>query len=367
MTSSAWLWALALLPATPVILAFIWRGVPWHPRWPAADLFRIGTGIAFAGWVHPALAVLALQGGFWWIKAGWLRAPGGLQWPLIAMALLLVIQAPLWSVHLAVALILAMGVIQTLLAFPQVFGRIIFINRHIANKLASAGFQGRYVHGTLGHRTGLAMYLACLIPMAFLAAPPWSYVLAAVYGMGIVLTMSSVGAAAGVAGLLWVMPTLWQWAAMLLVIGIAVRMVKPQTPDEHYGHYLKIRSFDHLFVGRVAIWKATLGRALSWPAWLRGHGPGSFDQHGRLWNREYGLREIYREVHNDYLEFFYEHGLVGLGCLALFGWSLFPALRVGDPLVGVLVGFAVAMAVNFPCRVTPIGSLALLAIGILMR
>ena len=366
MFSALWLWGLALLPATALVLAFWKRNIAWHPRWPAADLLHIGAGIAFAGMVHPALAVLALQGAAWWIKAGWLRISGGLQWPLIATYLFLIIQAPLWAIHGAVALMLTMGVAQTALSLPQSLGHIMFYSRHQADKLKSAGFLGKYVHGTLGHRTGLSIYLALLIPLAFLASPPWSLVLATIYGVGILLTMSSVGAVSGVVGLLWVNPGLWPYGLALLVLGATVRMVKPQTPDAQYGHYLKVRSLDHLFAGRLDIWRATLSRALSWPAWLRGFGPGAFDQQGRLWNKEYGLKEIYREVHNDYLEFFYEHGLIGVACVGLFFVSLWP-IQMGDPLVGVLLAFSVAMLVNFPCRVAALGGLALFCVGVLMR
>jgi hypothetical protein len=80
-----------------------------------------------------------------------------------------------------------------------------------------------------------------------------------------------------------------------------------------------------------------------------------------------GLREVYAEAHNDYLETLYEYGVLGYVALGLTFWTLWPALHWGNPFVGMLLAAGVAMTLNFPLRVAPTATLALLAVIALMR
>lgn len=314
----------------------------------------------FAGWVHPALGILAAQGGWWWAKAGWMRIRGGLQWPWIATMLFLAWQAPRLAVTLAVTLLLVMGIVQAALALCQACNIMVFF--HVAvSKNHPGGFLGRYIHGTIGHRTGLGIYLAMLIPLAFLAGPLWAWPLVGWFALGVALSTSSLASLAAVTGFLWVQPQWWPIAILILAVGVIGRMVKWHPIHKRLG----IRSMDHLWIGRVAIWKQTVKRVKH--AWLLGHGPGSFDLHGRTWNREAGLREVYREAHNDYLEFFYEHGLVGFLAGAWFLWAIWGGIGWRDPATGTLVAFAVAMLANFPCRVATLASVPLIAMTMILQ
>ena len=360
MWSAAWLGAAALLPGVVLALAWIWRGRPWHPRWPAADCFRIITGVMFAGWVHPALGVLAAQGGWWWLKAGWMRVRGGLQWPWIATMLFLATQAPPWAITLGVTLALVMGIVQVAFAVAQSFNQFVFFMPAVS-KNHPTGFLGRFIHGTIGHRTGLGIYLATLIPLSFLVANPWAWLLAGCYAVGVALSTSSLASLAAVVGFLWVQPTFWPVALVMFSLGFIGRMVKWHPIHRRLG----IRSMDHVWIGRIPIWKQTLRRAKL--AWLWGHGAGSFDLHGRTWNREAGLREVYREAHNDYLEFYYEHGVVGALAIGWLVMAFWPGVAWQDPATGCLIAFAVAMLANFPCRVVTLAALPILALTMILQ
>ena len=80
-----------------------------------------------------------------------------------------------------------------------------------------------------------------------------------------------------------------------------------------------------------------------------------------------GLREVYSEAHNDYLESFYEYGVVGAVALGLWLWSVWPSFTGGNLFVGMLLTAGTAMTLNFPLRVAPTATLALVAAIGLMR
>ena len=79
------------------------------------------------------------------------------------------------------------------------------------------------------------------------------------------------------------------------------------------------------------------------------------------------MREVYAEAHNDWLETLYEYGVLGYVALAWGLWSLWPAMHGGSPFVGMLIGAGVAMTLNFPLRVAPTATLALVAVIALLR
>lgn len=212
------------------------------------------------------------------------------------------------------------------------------------------------VHGSIGHRTGLAIFLALLVPFALWLPPAIGVPLAGLFLTVIVGTKSSVGMLAATTALTWMHPTWWPTAVALGGLGILSRMVKFNAGGIwtiHVGPWaLALRALDHPWGGRLTIWRATVQKTLTWPAWLIGHGPWAFEQHGRTWGRQYRFTEVYQEVHNDYLEFAYEHGAVGVAALAWLGWSLLhQSFGPGDPASAVVVAFGVAALVNFPARI----------------
>jgi len=227
------------------------------------------------------------------------------------------------------------------------------------------------VHGTIGHRTGYGIYLAMLMPLALGMLPaPWGWVVVGIYGVGVVLSDSMVAALAATGGLLWMAPGLWAGVVGFGVIGALYRFGPnaitrarlPQTP-----WWYCVMGVAKPWVGRVAVWRATWPRIWLWPYWLIGHGAGSFQLEARRWMSRAGLKEVYAEAHNDYLETLYEYGVLGYVALVGMGWTLWSTLQGGSAFVGMLLAAAVAMTLNFPLRVAPTATLALVAVVGLWR
>ncbi len=227
------------------------------------------------------------------------------------------------------------------------------------------------VFGTLGHRTGLGIYLALLIPLGFLTS--YGHWLAGIYAIGLLLSKSNVAVLAAFLGFLWVEPAIW-WAALpAAVIGVTCR-----TLEWNAGHP-KPRHFKDSWRARALVWQAVAYRLRPawrpWPAFLIGYGAMSFALDCRTWATRTQpvlpvmatTGEIFREAHNDYVEHAYEYGL--LGCVAMLGWlwTLHGAFALHDPITGAALVLGVAMAGSFPLRVAPILGLASIVAIFLMR
>jgi hypothetical protein len=226
------------------------------------------------------------------------------------------------------------------------------------------------VFGTLGHRTGLGIYLAMLIPLGFLTSyGPW---LAGIYGVGLLLSKSNVAVLAGAAGFLCVEPTIWWAAVPAAVVGFTYRSVEWNT-----GHP-QLRHWGDTWRARWLVWRTVWDRLQPrwrpWPAFLIGNGAMSFALDCRTWATGMPPRpvmhltgEIFREAHNDYVEHAYEYGL--LGCLAMAGWlwTLRGAFHLHDAVTGSAVALGIAMLGSFPLRVAPLLGVASLVAILLMR
>ena len=233
---------------------------------------------------------------------------------------------------------------------------------------------GGQVHGSLGQRTGLGMFLALCTPLAMTAIPPYGWLLAGWYGVGILLTRSAVASLAAAAGLLWILPHAWIVIVPVMIGGLAIRSfkiafgtegfsdqtwlgvaTKPTNRQQRRRVHLKLRHVLESLEARKRVWQIAWQRGKEWPAWLVGHGPGAFGEHGKRWTGLLGGRfaDLYQECHNDYLEFWYEHGIVGLAAVGYFLWRISDRFAVGDPSTGVLVALSVAMLANFPLKVAP--------------
>lgn len=339
---------ISLLPLAIVAVAMAWKGRAWSTREVPGAAFRLGIGALFAACVVPAWGLLAAQAAAWWWVRGWVISSGGLLWPTAAAVMYVGLQAPTEAIAVGVAVALAMGVVQTLVAMNQRF--------QWAPILLLAG---RDVVGTLGHRTGLAIYLGMLVPLSF--STDYAMYLAPVYVVGLVLARSSVGYAAAVAGLMIVLPQWWPVAALGGTVGVLHRFVKRNGPGK-----VKTRLLGDAFVARFKVWRAALSK-LRWPYWLIGRGGDSFHKDGRTWIYNNKLSEQYKEAHNDYVEFIYEYGLCGLIALGWYVYSLRHGIALGDPASGALAGMAVASLGNFPVRVAPIVGLAALCLIIISR
>ena len=383
---SLWIGLVALLPMAVYLAVWRWpnRQV-WSPRVVPADLFRLLTGVLFAGAIHPSLGLLAGLSAFWWAafamdqsdenqtkfyRYGTPRLAGGTLWPLVAMGIWLGLQVPSWAFQGALWAVLAVGVIQVAMGVGQRWG----------SRWVLATNRAGQVHGTLGHRTGYGIYLAMLTPLALGLVPwPWNWLLVMMYGVGIVLSDSMVAALAVMAGILWMAPALWSVSLAFVVLGGLYRFgpnawQRWRTPLQdrdwrpgHWGRWYVLTGIVKPWRGRLAVWQATLPRCRQWPQWLIGHGAGAFQMDARRWMSREGLREVYAEAHNDYLEGFYEYGALGALAVGFWLWTVWPSFTAGSQFVGILVTAGMAMTLNFPLRVAPTATLVLLAAIALMR
>lgn len=344
-----WLATVAFSALAVYAAAVIGRGRPWGSRALPANVFRVATGVAFAGCVHVSLGVLAALAAFWWLRFGYTNTAGGTFWPLIAMALWMGLQAPDWGLSVALALLLASGVAEVAIGLCQAFSLPVFLHPTM-------------IHGTLGHRTGYGIYLAVLMPLAFLT--DWGWGLAGSYAIGIALSRSSVAGFAALVGLCVVVPQAWGLGVALAGLAFALRAIE-RDPASWCG--LKWNHVAESFSARRAIWMLTFGACLRWPYWLIGHGAQSFWRYARRWVKPGGqLREHYTECHNDYLEFAFEYGVIGVLAAVVWLWQ-YGSFAAGDPVTGSAASLGVAMLANFPARVAPIATVGLVLAIMLMR
>ncbi len=308
--------------------------------------------VLFVAWVSPWWGLCAAISAYHWLRRGWQLVEGSFLWPVMAMALWLGVVADSRWLSAGLALALALGVLESVLATLQWTGLPYF---------TAPGL----VTGTIGHRTGLGMYLAFLLPLGFLT--DWGVWLAACYLVGLLLARSAVAWAAALVGMLVLAPRA-SWVLLpCVVLGVILRAGKWR-----HGR-LRWRHLGDSWRARWTLWRVALRRTQPWPAWLIGHGVFSFAVDARLWigNKETGtaqLSEAYYEAHNDYIEFTYEHG--ALGCAAMLGWlaSLTPAFAWRDPVTGAAAAIGVAMLGQFPLRVAPVlGVIGLVAISLVRR
>lgn len=352
--SVAWFSALVMLPCLCYVMALARPGVPYHTREIPADAFRLLAGPVFCFLVDPSLGLLAAVSSWWWAWYGYTRVAGGTFWPTVAMAVWIGLHGPAWTLDLAIAGLLAMGVVQAAGGIAQWF-RVPFF-------LTAEGM----IHGTFGHRTGLGIYLAMLIPLAF-STSAWP-VLVPLYVVGIALSMSSVAVAAAVAAVLVVTPVPWWSIAALGVLVACPRVLKIRRHGDTVS--VKFRHLGDSCRARSAIWGATWRRSLRFPTWLVGAGAGAFGLHARTWIQSERLEhthEVYSEAHNDWLETWYEYGLVGVIALAFWLWRFGAGLHLGDPVTGSLAALGVAMIANFPLRVTNLAVTGLILVLVVMR
>lgn len=378
--SSAWLasalWAALLAGISTLVLwlAVAVRNHPWYTRVVPADALRVLTALAFTWWVDPSLGILATIGAYrwleraWWatdqrdgIPRGWTRLAGGLLWPTAAMGLVLGRSLPPALLPIVLYGFLAAGVFQTTLGISQ------WLAYH--NKARSVLLvMDKQVHGSMGQRTGLGIFLAILSPLALTLPGPWSWLLVGYYAIGMMLAKSAVASLAATVGLLWVAPLAWPWLVLGGIVAVGLRTFKfsrdsfwePMNRAKRRVVYAKFRHVGDSIEARKRVWAMTLERGREWPAWLVGHGPGAFNEHGPRWTAllQGRMADLYKECHNDYLEFWYEHGLVGLAAVAWFLWRFQSGLAWGDPVTGAFVTLGMTMLANFPLKVAPNVALA---------
>ncbi len=199
-------------------------------------------------------------------------------------------------------------------------------------------------HGTLDHPTLIAAMLAMLLPLA----PLW---LLPVYAAGLVVTHSLVATLAAIAG------GAVRWRKELGLIGMSGVVIICLAAT---AWLFALKSHDSAHE-RVFAWTTALREMdRSWPALLFGFGPGG-------WYRvvpaaqlaaQPGRTEVFYQAHNEYLQLFFEGGLVAMACLVGFAWRHRRALMVS----GSAVALGVICAGTFPLHVAPTAATALLVL-----
>lgn len=206
------------------------------------------------------------------------------------------------------------------------------------------------VFGTLGNSNYYGVYLALLLPLA-----PWW--LLPVFGLGILLSHCFVAVVAAGCGLCW------RWRArpmaVLALAGLALAAFLGVMSLKGPGAF---GGWSH----RLAVWTLALSQ-LSPLGAVIGAGPGSWiidipaaQQAAGIWPSS-----VFRQAHNEYLQVWYEGGLVALGLLS--GWLWRHRAAFTGPYGGSLVACAVASLGMFPFRLAITGCTALVLMGLATR
>ena len=154
----------------------------------------------------------------------------------------------------------------------------------------------------------------------------------------------------------WLLPWLalgvglsWSYLAMAaLLVGLLVRWPAHRLCLVTVGALGAWLVLQHrLFVtatvaARLDLWRLGGADLLAWPAWLVGHGPGSWASRMALAACPCPPAEVFVQAHNEIVQWVYETGAVGAALLAGWGWSLWPRLRAMPPMwQGAFVALAV--------------------------
>lgn len=146
------------------------------------------------------------------------------------------------------------------------------------------------------------------------------------------------------------------WAGVLVLILVAGLISLPILAEKtqhpllvEAGNLLHGELTDSMGSGRGFIWKRAFALALERP--IIGHGPDSFD---RVFFDHYGAeaREVmgvrFDKIHNEYLQLFFDEGILGLGCmLAFFALGLWYARKsLGRAIPTALVLSLICMCVQ---------------------
>jgi len=210
---------------------------------------------------------------------------------------------------------------------------------------------------TFGNSFLTAEFMSIVAPF-FLVFPQKHYKLGLALVIFIVIMCSSLGASlALIAALVMFFLLKKQWKYALSVIGLVAFVVWWRSPVH------SIQWFDPL---RWALWGEILTNIKQ--AAIFGFGLGSFSMHD--WSASISSSRTHA-AHNDYLQFWFEGGLVLLVLMFLyFKDLLWRVIRCeGSNLVyaylASLTAFSVNMMFGFPCRIAGLSIIAIITIAFL--
>jgi O-antigen ligase/polysaccharide polymerase Wzy-like membrane protein len=216
--------------------------------------------------------------------------------------------------------------------------------------------------GTFGQRATLGVYLALVFPLAFLFPSPARWLLAAGLLAAQVLPASWLGLLAMTVAACVLAPKAALWlllglgASTLFVLGSWKWKIAARTRDSWIDQVTtRGGSLDSVIV-RLQHWQRLWLVWRQWPAWLTGRGIGR------------GLRDTLRvqvgigdpiqkgHAHNDWIEFAYEHGLMGILAIALLMHRISTGLQWEDPWSASAVAGAVIASGTYSTRLAPLAA-----------
>jgi len=266
-------------------------------------------------------------------------------WAIVFAGWLLIRSLTLQQAGLVITAIVLSAIMQALLVIMDFVTALYY---------RSQGKSMSPISGTLGNRTYAAAYLAIVCP---LVATKETWVVFAILTIGLACALSRAAVPAWFVGVVIASPKLWLILAILGVVTFCGIFFSPM-----------LSSFADAQRDRVRVWVTAIRHAARWPSWLVGYGYDSFSKVTMKISIRGGMKEGFVHCHNDYIQWFYEYGV--LGCLAV-GWLfyqfLLPNMAIGSPLTGsVVAAMAISMA-TFPHHIAPIGMTILFLVAMLSK
>lgn len=308
-------------------------------------LYTVGILALFAGWIAAQDRWMGLLTGWVGLSLLWTPTVAGFETAetlvLSACAVMIVRHlSPTWRAHCTTGLVV-MGLFQVLYGVQQWLGYDVLWH----------GLQPiipiQAMIGTTGNSNYYGVYLAMIAPLA-----PWWAV--PIFLMGIALSHSLVAVAAVCAGLLWRVRHdqghLGIGLALTIGFAAAVLTLKGPTPLSGMAH-------------RLEVWQLAV-QSLTWKGWLIGVGPGSWAQTVPGLQVALGIypNEVFLQGHNEWLQFLYEYGLVGVGCLA--GWLWAHRRAWTGPSGPSCLAVGICSLGMFPLHLAMTGCVALVILGL---
>ncbi len=203
-----------------------------------------------------------------------------------------------------------------------------------------------WIHGTLGNPNYLGAYLAMTAPLA----PVW---LLPLWALGLLASKSVLAAAAAASSLFLMYRQHWKILLPLLALTA--------------GGLLWYRTGNFLsWVERIEVWGAGLKVLLGhWKSALFGFGPGSWYVLSPAVTRKFlDVRaELFVQMHNEYIQLFFEGGLIALFFLAAWCKRHWRAVFT-RPFGPALVAVAIESFGFFPFHLATTAALACIVVGL---
>lgn len=328
----------------------VWPGYGDEIRTPKAALFLVVAGLTLSFFLakHAHVLLGALYG--YVTLNAFFSGFGALQvreWIFIGCALGTgAVLAKSRDFSFFLKCILWLALLNAAYSYVQIFGYdFIFIYRSAVEMRTPTGF--------LGQQTLLGPVLASGLTAALFLQNFW---LVPFFIGPIILTGSSFTFASTATGVYF-----------YLVYRFGFRKMLPIPALGMIALVLLVKMDSELVAakGRAEVWQATIERTLK-DAPVFGHGFGTYQFYAPEIQSEHSkaMNGLYREAHNDFIQFFFDGGFFGLLILALlvfvFGRNAVNFIHV--PEVACSAAIACLMAVNsmgnFPMRLIPQGLIA---------